>query len=84
MATVKTAISIDKPLFEQADAVARELNIPRSRVFVIALQEYLRRRQHRRLLDQINAVYGDGLDDEERDLLRHLAPHQRQIMESAE
>jgi metal-responsive CopG/Arc/MetJ family transcriptional regulator len=84
MAMVKTAISIDKPLFDAADAAARELDIPRSRVFVIALQEYLGRRERQRLLDQINAVYGDGLDEEQRELLRRLAAHQRQVMELAE
>lgn len=84
MATVKTAISLDERLFQEASAVARELHLPRSRLFVLALTEYLQRRQRQRLLDQINAVYGDGPDDEQRELLRHLAPEQRRIMESAE
>lgn len=82
--TVKTAISLEGTLFDAADLVAQELNVSRSRVFVIALQEYLRRREHQRLLDQINAVYDDGLDVEEREMLRRMAPHQQRVMESTE
>lgn len=39
---VKTAISIERPLCDAADATALELNVFRSQVIVIAMQEYLR------------------------------------------
>lgn len=76
-------ISIERPLFDAADAIALELNVSRSQVFVIAMQEYLRRREHQRLLDQINAVYDVGLDHEQLEILKRMEPHQRRIMESA-
>lgn len=82
MPTVKTAISLERALFDAADLVAHELNVPRSRVFVIALQEYLRRREHQRLLDQLNVVYDDGLDVEDHEMLRRMAPLQQRVMES--
>lgn len=83
MATVKMVISIERPLFDAADAIALELNVSRSQVFVIAMQEYLRRREHQRLLEQINAMYDDGLDHEQLEILKRMEPHQRRIMESA-
>ena len=83
MTTVRTAISLEKPLCDAADAIALELNVSRSQVFVIAMQEYPRRREHQRLLDQINAVYDDGLDHEQLEILKRMELHQRRIMESA-
>ena len=37
MQTVKTAISIQEGLFEQAETLARQIKISRSRLFVLAL-----------------------------------------------
>lgn len=59
MEYIKTAISIQKPLFEEAENLARQLNVPRSRLFVMALEEFIRNRQNRELLAQINAAYAD-------------------------
>jgi len=59
MATVKTALSIDDSLFEQAEALAKELNVSRSKVFAMALEEFLRKRQGEKLLEQINSVYAE-------------------------
>jgi metal-responsive CopG/Arc/MetJ family transcriptional regulator len=41
MPTIKTAISIEKPIFEQMDVLAKNLKISRSRLFVLAAQEFL-------------------------------------------
>lgn len=73
MANVKTAISIPKKLFEAANQLAGELNISRSRLFALAVQEFIERRKNRELLGQINAVYGEGLDDEDREALRRAS-----------
>lgn len=57
MSTVKTAISLDKPLLEQVDSVAQEMGVPRSRLFVLAMEAFLEQRQNKQLLDAINQVY---------------------------
>ncbi|MEZ4592466.1 MAG: CopG family transcriptional regulator [Chloroflexota bacterium] len=57
MSTVKTAISLEKPLLEQVDSVAQEMGIPRSRLFVIAMETFLEQRQNRQLVEAINQVY---------------------------
>ena len=50
MTTIKTAISIDDLLFQRAEALAAELHVSRSRLFVLAMEEYIQRRQNQRLL----------------------------------
>jgi metal-responsive CopG/Arc/MetJ family transcriptional regulator len=80
-ATVKTAISIDKSLFEQAEAVAQELEISRSHLFSLALEQYLRRRQGRQMLEQINAAYSDDPDPEEQLLLEKMRKSVRKQLE---
>jgi metal-responsive CopG/Arc/MetJ family transcriptional regulator len=66
MEYIKTAISIQKSLFDQAERLARQMNVPRSRVFVLALEEYLLRQQNRELLARINAAYADEPNPAER------------------
>lgn len=76
MATVKTAISLDKPLLEQVDIVAQEMGVPRSRLFALAVEEYLRRRENEQLVETINKVHGD-LDDPDEES-RQLAMRRKQ------
>lgn len=79
--SIKTGVSIPRSLFEQAEAFAHRMNLSRSRLFSMALEDYLQRQRDRELLAQINEVYADGLDEEERTLL-HLASHaHRQLVE---
>jgi len=66
MANIKTAISIDKPLFEQVDDLAHELNISRSRIFTLAATEFIQRHKNLKLLEAINAAYDDFPDEKER------------------
>ena len=57
--TVKTAISIDQKLFEEAESMAAALKVSRSQFFGMAAREYLRRHKNRRLLEELNRVYSD-------------------------
>ena len=68
MATIKTAISIDKPLFEQVDGLAHELNTSRSRIFALAVKEFVQRHNNLKLLEDLNAAYDDFPDEKERSL----------------
>jgi metal-responsive CopG/Arc/MetJ family transcriptional regulator len=72
MAMVKTAISISAALFKEADATARRLRVPRSRVFAMALEDFLERRRNRQLLDRINKAWSTPLDSSERRLLDEM------------
>jgi len=81
MENVKTAISIQKSLFEQAEDLARKLKVSRSRLFVMALEDYLRRQQNQELLAQINAAYADEPDPVEQSLRRKLKRQHRKVVE---
>ncbi len=79
MQNVKTAISIQKSLFEQAEKLAGKMKVSRSRLFALALEEYLRREQNRELFAQINAAYADEPDSTERTLRRKTRSMHRRI-----
>ena len=68
MANIKTAISIDKPLFEQVNDIAHEMNTSRSRIFALAAQEFIQRRRNQKLLEAINDAYNDIPDGREESL----------------
>jgi metal-responsive CopG/Arc/MetJ family transcriptional regulator len=81
MGNIKTAISIQERLFEQADALAREMNISRSRLFALALQEFIQRYQNQKLLDEINSAYKGELDPGEAIRLHSMRRRQRYLVE---
>ncbi len=81
MANIKTAISVQKSLFEQAEALAREKKVSRSRLFVMALEDYLRREENRKLAEQLNAIYGGEPDPEEEALRRKMKRQFRKRVE---
>jgi metal-responsive CopG/Arc/MetJ family transcriptional regulator len=83
MGNVKTAISIQEPLFEQVDKLAREMHISRSHLFALALEEYLQRVADRKLLEQLNAAYGDVPDQGEQDQQRRMRVQHRRLVEGA-
>jgi lysyl-tRNA synthetase class I len=41
MPNIKTAISIEKPVFDQVNDLAKNIKISQSRLFVIAAQEFI-------------------------------------------
>ncbi len=65
MPGVKTAISLEEDLFQQVSKTAQDLHISRSRLFTLAVKDYLRRIESRLLLEQLNEAYDDEPDAEE-------------------
>jgi hypothetical protein len=65
MAHVRTALSLEKDLFEEAEATARDLRLTRSGVWSLAMTEFLRRRSSRAMLEQINSAV-DAMTEEEK------------------
>ena len=59
MPNVKTAISIEEPIFEEMDVLAKTLKISRSRVFALAAQEFIQRHRNIELLQSLNDAYDD-------------------------
>jgi metal-responsive CopG/Arc/MetJ family transcriptional regulator len=81
MANVKTAISMEEPLLKEVDALAREISVPRSRIFVRAVEEFIERHRNRQLLDRINEAYADEPDPAERDHRSRMRAHHRKLVE---
>ena len=80
MANVKTAISINKSLFEQVNKLADELDVSRSHLFVLAVEEFIQRYENEQLLHQINQAYDDlPLADEEQILQGMRSPHRKLV-----
>jgi len=66
---MKTAISVDSHLLQEADQAARQMGLSRSRLFSLAVQDYLRHRRQAEVVAQLNQVYSGELDQAERRLM---------------
>jgi hypothetical protein len=84
MANVKTAISLSELLFRKAEQLATEMNISRSRLFSLAIEEFILRHQGRQLLNAVNAAYGDELDSEDKQWLDWALTQQQKRLEQDE
>jgi len=54
---MKTAISLSDALFEKADKTAHYMGISRSRLFVIALEDYIIKHNEEMITKKLNEVY---------------------------
>lgn len=64
MPNVKTAISIEKPIFEKMDMLAKNFKVSRSFIFSQAAKEFIQRHQNNDLLEKINKAYDDQSESE--------------------
>ena len=52
--TVKTAISMQEKLFQEVNILAGELHVSRSKLFVMAVQDFIKKNENKKILSQIN------------------------------
>jgi metal-responsive CopG/Arc/MetJ family transcriptional regulator len=62
---MKTAISVDDQLLNEADRAAHEMGLSRSRLVSDALRAYLRARRRDKMVTQLNRVYSGEPDPSE-------------------
>ena len=80
MGNIKTAISIKKPLFDQVDALANELDMSRSGLFALAVKEFILRYNNQKMLQDLNDAYDDIPDSKEENLMSHMrSQHYQQV-----
>jgi metal-responsive CopG/Arc/MetJ family transcriptional regulator len=79
---MRTSIIVKKAVLENADACARRMKISRSRLFSMALEEYIQRQQNRELLEKFNAAYAGDPDPEEQMLLEKYLKIRGELLES--
>ncbi|MFO7728695.1 MAG: CopG family transcriptional regulator [Desulfonatronovibrio sp.] len=81
MRSIKTAISIEKPLFEQINSLADEMDTSRSRIFSLAAKEFIQRHKNKDLLDAINSAYSDVTDEKEASLKAAMRSRHRNMVQ---
>ena len=72
---MKTAISLSDSLYEKAEETASYMGIPRSKLFAMALEEFLSRYNGEMITEKINKVY-EKIDTKE------FEPYQNVALES--
>jgi len=79
MTKVKTAISIDDTLLAETTNIAQEMDIPKSQVVSLALEDFIQRYRNKQLLAQINEAYQDAPDAEDHDTMEIIRSHRRKL-----
>lgn len=79
--SVKTAISLQEELFDDVNSLAKELHISRSKLFVLAVRDFMKKNENEKLLAQINQAFNDDPDPEEVDLHNEMKRKQRGTLE---
>jgi antitoxin MazE6 len=80
MRSVKTAVSIPQPLFQEAESLAHKLGISRSRLYAEALGDYVEHHDNEELLEKINKAYAEPLDAEEKHLFQGMKGRHRRLV----
>ncbi|HME08200.1 MAG TPA: hypothetical protein VKG25_14185 [Bryobacteraceae bacterium] len=69
---MKTAISPDDTLLQEADETSRRLGLSRSRLFAMAVGDFLERQRHEQMLLRLNEVYANEVETAEKSLLKKI------------
>ena len=77
---MKTAISIDDGLLREADETARRIGVSRSRLFAMAVEDFLQQERAEQMLLQLNRVYAGGLEPAEKRLLEGVKAKVRRTL----
>jgi len=77
---MKTAISIDDRLLQDADRVARDMGVSRSRLFSVALREYLLHRHAQATIERLNRVYAGDADPAEQRTVKGMKAKFRPVL----
>lgn len=80
-ARVKVTISVKQHLFDDVEALAKELNVSRSKLFVLAAEEFMRKHESTKMLAQINAAFNNSLSEVERKIPGAMKSKQKEILE---
>ena len=74
---MKIAISIDDEILREADEEARRMGLSRSRLFAMAIGEFLRRQRQEQMLVRLNDVYANDTEPAGKSLLEGIKAKSR-------
>jgi metal-responsive CopG/Arc/MetJ family transcriptional regulator len=77
---MKTAISINDDLLQEADKTARLMGVSRSRLFAQAMGDFLKRNREEQMLRRLNDVYSGTPDPREKHLLKAIKATVRPVV----
>ena len=78
MPGMKMAISLEQGLFDRATELALAMQISRSKLFALAMRDYLKKQETAKFLTQLNAAYDDHPTEQETTVSKSLqAKHRR-------
>jgi metal-responsive CopG/Arc/MetJ family transcriptional regulator len=80
---MKTAISIDEGLLQEADQAARLMGLSRSRLFAVAVRDFLERQRQEKMLLQLNEVYANQPEPAEKRLLKGIKAKVRRTLKES-
>ena len=80
---MKTAICIESGFLQKADQVARLMGLSRSRLFALAVTDFLERQRREHMLLRLNEVYAKGRQPAEKRLLKGMKRKFRVAVEEA-
>lgn len=83
MKNVKVGISISRDLAEETDALAREMGVTRSRLYSLALRDFIRRRENTGLLERLNEAHAEP-DPEDEPLIGGVKRRGRRLLDEDE
>jgi len=63
--SVKTAISIEENLLIKANELAKQMHTSRSKLFSIALLDFIKKNENKELYEKINNAYDSDLEKED-------------------
>ncbi len=72
MPGVKTAISLDEELLLKVNRLANDLHVSRSKIFTLAVQNYLKIQENKSLLAQLNEAYEDFPIEKEKEVSKSM------------
>lgn len=79
--TIKTALSINEALFKQVNKLAEQLKVSRSCLFVMAVEEFIKKHENLLLLQQLNQVYDKPALADQEQILPGIQRHHRSMLE---
>ena len=81
MPGVKTAISLDEELLLKVNRLANDLHVSRSKVFTLAVQDYLKKQENQSFLAQLNEAYEDFPIEKESEISKSMRIKHSKIIE---
>jgi metal-responsive CopG/Arc/MetJ family transcriptional regulator len=77
---MKTAISIEDEILREADETARRMGLSRSRLFALAVGDFLQRHRQEQMLVRLNEVYAGEVQPTEKRLLKGIKTKARRTI----